>query len=487
MSRISRFCDGLTRRDCLRVGAAGLFGLTLPGLLERQARAAEQGKPTKDVSLIFVFLHGGLSTIDTWDLKPDAPVEFRGDFKPIDTNVNGIRVVRTRSADGARQMDKSFLIRSFRHHNSDQCGPADHYIHTGHFPQAGFNPNLKPNNQKPACTVRSSLASSGRAAACRLMSVCRKCTRAPAPAYLSAGCFSLRYRRRSECPGLRGSRMRRRRLHPRRGPRPRARIQAAEVDRFHEVGRVGRQRSVLAPSALIRKKAFAARDDFQGGEESTLTLGVRTGKAPRRVRPEFAGTPCLDGTSSCRGGRPLPGQHRLTATGTPTITTSATLKGDLLPAAGRQRWRHCSADLAGPRISSTATSGHASPASSGEHVARQQERWPRLHRGPAFTVALGGGGIKGGRVVGKSDGRAEKPASDPFGPEDLCATHVSSSWASIRKTSSYTPEGRPALVKIVRSTKKLGVDGSTPPPNPLSCIKGRNVPSQPWGGKVGIA
>src|SRR5213076_991329 len=49
----------------------------------------------------------------------------------------------------AQQMDKFSLIRSFRHHNSDH-GPADHYIHTGYFPTAGFNPGLRPNNQKPA-------------------------------------------------------------------------------------------------------------------------------------------------------------------------------------------------------------------------------------------------------------------------------------------------------------------------------------------------
>ncbi len=84
------FCDGIARRDFLRVGTAGLFGLTLPALLERQARAADKGLSPKDVSLIFLFLHGGLSTIDTWDLKPDAPAEFRGDFKPIDTNVSGV-------------------------------------------------------------------------------------------------------------------------------------------------------------------------------------------------------------------------------------------------------------------------------------------------------------------------------------------------------------------------------------------------------------
>src|SRR6478672_10113529 len=121
----NRFCDGLSRRDALRVGTASLFGLnlTLPQLLA--AQAAERTGPTRDVSLIFLFLHGGLSTIDTWDMKPDAPVEFRGEFQPIDTNVPGVRIGE-HLPRMSRQMDKVALVRSFRHHNSDH-GPADHY------------------------------------------------------------------------------------------------------------------------------------------------------------------------------------------------------------------------------------------------------------------------------------------------------------------------------------------------------------------------
>src|SRR5437660_12506542 len=128
------FCDGVSRRDVLRLGTAGLFGtaLTLPGLLEGQAAAAEKGKTTKDVSLIFLFLHGGLSTIDTFDLKPDAPAEFRGEFQQIQTNVNGIQVCE-HLPRLARQMDKFSLVRSFRHHNSDH-GAADHYLLTGYLP-----------------------------------------------------------------------------------------------------------------------------------------------------------------------------------------------------------------------------------------------------------------------------------------------------------------------------------------------------------------
>src|SRR3954463_6207850 len=142
------FCDGLSRRDALRLGAAGLFGLglTLPRMLELQAAAP----PTKrrDLSLIYLFLHGGLSTIDTWDMKADAPKEFRGEFDPIKTNVTGIQVCE-HLPKMATVMDKVSLVRSSRHHNSDH-GPADHYMLTGYFPQAGFNPNLSPNNQRPS-------------------------------------------------------------------------------------------------------------------------------------------------------------------------------------------------------------------------------------------------------------------------------------------------------------------------------------------------
>src|SRR5436190_11724612 len=144
---MNRFCDGRSRRDFLRVGTASLFGLNL-GLPKLLAADRVKSPGTKDVSLIFVFLHGGLSTIDTWDMKPDAPAEFRGDFKPAPTCVPGVQICDLLPRV-AQQQDKFSLVRSFRHHNSDH-GPADHYIFTGYFPTAGFNPTLSPNNQKPA-------------------------------------------------------------------------------------------------------------------------------------------------------------------------------------------------------------------------------------------------------------------------------------------------------------------------------------------------
>ncbi|MCC6511708.1 MAG: DUF1501 domain-containing protein, partial [Pirellulaceae bacterium] len=145
-----RFCDGVRRRDMLRLGAAGLWGwnLSWPQILAAQAQTAASKSNARDVSVIILFLQGGLSTIDTWDMKPDAPVEFRGEFKPIATNVPGIQLCEHLPRLSG-QMDKFSLVRSFGLSNSDH-GPADHYILTGDRPAGGFNGGLKPNNQRPA-------------------------------------------------------------------------------------------------------------------------------------------------------------------------------------------------------------------------------------------------------------------------------------------------------------------------------------------------
>jgi hypothetical protein len=81
----------MNRRDFLRVGGLGAAGVTLPALLRAEARAKEQGKPTRPKSVIYVVLDGGPSHIDMWDPKPDAPDEIKGPFKPIATKLTGAR------------------------------------------------------------------------------------------------------------------------------------------------------------------------------------------------------------------------------------------------------------------------------------------------------------------------------------------------------------------------------------------------------------
>ncbi|MFT7641568.1 MAG: hypothetical protein ACI9G1_003319, partial [Pirellulaceae bacterium] len=144
MNKKRSFCDGIARRDFLRVGATGATALSLPAILQSQASAADRD----DVSFIFLFLKGGLSTIDSWDMKPDAPAEFRGEFNPIDTVVPGIQLCE-HLPTLAKHTDLFSLVRSFGHSNSGH-GPADHYMMTAYNPTAGFNANLSPNNQRPS-------------------------------------------------------------------------------------------------------------------------------------------------------------------------------------------------------------------------------------------------------------------------------------------------------------------------------------------------
>jgi hypothetical protein len=105
------FCDGWSRRDFLHAGAISTLGLTLPGFLARKAAGAVKDR---DVNCIMLFLVGGPSHIDTWDPKPQAPAEVRGPFRPIATNVSGIQVTEI-FPRMAKHADKFSLIRSVYH------------------------------------------------------------------------------------------------------------------------------------------------------------------------------------------------------------------------------------------------------------------------------------------------------------------------------------------------------------------------------------
>jgi len=105
------FCDGFSRRDFLHAGALSALGLTLPGFLAQKAAGAVKDD---DVNAIMLFLVGGPSQLDTWDPKPNAPDEVRGPFTAIDTNVPGIRISEI-FPKMARHADKYSLIRSCYH------------------------------------------------------------------------------------------------------------------------------------------------------------------------------------------------------------------------------------------------------------------------------------------------------------------------------------------------------------------------------------
>ncbi|QDU44865.1 hypothetical protein Mal52_33510 [Symmachiella dynata] len=125
-----RCCDGIPRRTFLQIGAP-LLGLGLTDLFRAQGRAADQGESSNAKSLIVFWTHGGMSQQDTYDMKPDAPAEYRGMYEPIATSAQGISVCE-RFPQHAKVMDRLSLIRSVHHENGIHA-PSAHWMQTGYF------------------------------------------------------------------------------------------------------------------------------------------------------------------------------------------------------------------------------------------------------------------------------------------------------------------------------------------------------------------
>ncbi len=124
----ARYCDGITRRSALRIGtfAFGATAFTLADVFRAEAAAKREGSPTpsQHKAVINVFLGGGPPHQDMWDLKPDAPSEIRGEFKPINTKVTGLQIGECFPKIAA-EMDKFAVIRSIvgakGGHDAFQC------------------------------------------------------------------------------------------------------------------------------------------------------------------------------------------------------------------------------------------------------------------------------------------------------------------------------------------------------------------------------
>ncbi|MCI0702406.1 MAG: DUF1501 domain-containing protein [Planctomycetia bacterium] len=432
----SSFCDGITRRDAIRIGTASLFGtaLVLPELLRAsdEVNPARKGGGSKDVSLIFVFLHGGQSHLDTFDLKPDAPAEFKGEFSPAKTKIPGLLICDL-LPKVAKEVDKFSLIRSFRHHNSDH-GPADHYILTGYFPTAGFNPSLTPNNQRPCVgsVVSKKLGPKGSVPAYVALP---KLHPSGGPAYLGANHAPFVIDADPSAPNF---------SVPDLVPPPaiasdrlddRKKL-LEQVDRFHKSAE-SKANAAAGAIGAFRDKAF----DLMTSQQAKKAFNIHA--EADKLRDEY-GRHSLG--QSCLMAR------RLVEAGVRCVTIDhsnwdthdgnfAVLKNTLLPiydSAINTLFRDLSDRglLASTLVVVTGEFGR---------TPRINKNAGRDHWGPAFTVLLGGGGIKPGVVVGKTDARAEKPASDPYGPEDLFTT-LYTLMGIDPATEFHTPDGRPTAI-----------------------------------------
>lgn len=434
------YCDGINRRDALRIGA-GALGLTLQSLLQRQASAAEKGIDNRrdDVSLIVLFLKGGLSTIDTLDMKPHAPSEFRGEFDPIATNVPGIEVCN-HLPRLARVADKFALLRSFTHTDSNH-GPADHWMLTGYAPRAGFNPSLKPNNQFPSLgsIVAKSLGPRGSVPpyVClpRMHSSC-------GPAYLGPTAAPFVVETDPNAPDFSVPDL----------------LPPLTVD----AGRLGSRRDLLQTVDRFARseeaKANASANMTRTFRENAFSLmaspqtkaAFDIGLEPDKLRDEY-------GRHSL--GQSLLMSRRLVEAGVRCVTIDHTnwdthydnfntLKNDLLP--------HLDSGLTAllRDLHDRSLNQKTLVVVMGEfgRTPRVNKDAGRDHWGPSNCILLSGGGVRGGLILGETNSRGEKPVGETTGPADLAAT-ICHCLGIDPDNEFHTPEGRP--VKITNSGKVI--------------------------------
>src|SRR5262249_51835013 len=116
-----RLCDGISRREALRVGGLGFTGLAWADLFRnRAAAAAPKGTFGRAKACIIVFNYGGPSHLDLWDLKPDAPKEVRGEFNPTATNVPGVAICE-HLPQLAKLADRYAIVRPVTHNDNDHA------------------------------------------------------------------------------------------------------------------------------------------------------------------------------------------------------------------------------------------------------------------------------------------------------------------------------------------------------------------------------
>ena len=136
-------CSGGTRRNFLQISAP-LLGLGIADLLRLESHAAEAGRPANQKSLIVFWTDGGVSQQDTYDVKSDAPAEYRGMYRSLNTNVPGI-VLSERLPFQAQVMDRLSIVRSVHHENGIHA-PSAHWMQTGYFgPTLARNAAQKPS------------------------------------------------------------------------------------------------------------------------------------------------------------------------------------------------------------------------------------------------------------------------------------------------------------------------------------------------------
>ncbi len=423
-SRRNWSCDGTTRRDFLKVGSLALGGFLLPDLLRARAAAAQSGRPTKSTSVVWLWLGGGPTQVETFDPKMSAPAEYRSTVGAVPTRLPGVHIggVFPRIAQVA---DRMAFVRSFAHTNSGHGG-GTHWVMTGYdYPPADNNmPPIKPGMGAILARWRGpNNSATGLPTYARLSGILGDGPAWLGPAYApfdtggnAQGNMSLKVSAAS--------------LADRR----------SLLRTFDHIDRRIDQTGLLDGLSSFESQAFGlimsrAREVFDINREDPRTrdrYGPGLGQQlllARRLCEAGCGFVTIH-----HGGWDMHGTiaSSMKATAIPTDHAVAAFVDDC---AARGLDRDILLVITGefgrtPRVNAQAG---------------------RDHWAPLSTLALAGGGLKMGQVIGESSEKAEVPKTTPITPQDLMATvfHV----LGIPLDLQYQdPSGRP--VKMI--------DGGTP-------------------------
>lgn len=417
-SRSHRDCDGHSRRDFLKIGALGATGLSLPGLLANRANAARDGKPVKDTAIVWLWLGGGPTHIETFDPKMTAPAEYRSVTGEVKTTLPGV-TLGSHFVKTAQQADKFAFVRSFAHRNSGHGG-GTHWVMTG-YDNRGID-----NGGLPSRPSIGSILAKHRGP---------NHPESGMPTYVRVGGIG------SDGPAFLGAAYA---PFATNGPARR------NMELVSAEARVNDRRSLLGSVDRFRRDADATglMDGLDAFEQQAFDLVL--GNAPEAFDLRKEDPKLVE-----RYGRGL-GQNLLTArrlceAGCGFVTVSFggwDNHGQIEPAMNRR----CP-DLDNA-IATFVEDVHARGLQDRILLVVTGEfgRTPKVNRSagrdhwaPLSTLALAGGGLTMGQTVGESSPKAEVPATTPISPQDLMATlfHV----LGIERDLQYTNQaGRPVYM-----------------------------------------
>lgn len=434
-----RTCEGLGRRQLLQAAGAGLFGLSVPRLLAAESHTSDLIPRAK--SVIFLLLFGGPSQLETFDLKPEAPAQIRGPFRPIACRTPelliGEHLPRT-----AQISDRLCVIRTMTHSFNDHSG-GGHYLQTGkrwHVPiGGGFKPTPKDWPSMGSIVEYTAQQQLG--------------LERPLPAYMvlpnSLGRLQEagQYPRPGEHAGWLGQRYNpvttkidKRNLTD----NPYWRdcsdeeltfsIEGMAASQELTLDRLGRRRSLLDQFDAERARVDASQTLAGYTAFQQRAIGLVTSEQTRQALDIRRESPALRD----RYGRHLFGQsclmaRRLVETGVRFVTVhydcvdgyswdshvhSNDVKSHLLPTFD-QAYAALITDLEERGLLSETL-----VIALGEmgRTPRANQNWGRDHWSTLFPAVLAGGDLPGGRVYGKSDKAAGYALEKPVSPEDLAAT-----------------------------------------------------------------